>query len=86
MQNAAYMRVKTLEIGYNIPRRVLNKVGIQNLRVYANSYNLATITGLKYSDPEHPGQVGTNQDWNISQGGYLYPENRTFNLGAAVSF
>jgi TonB-linked SusC/RagA family outer membrane protein len=94
VMNAAYMRVKTLEIGYNISRRILNKVGIQNLRVYANSYNLATITGLKYSDPEHPGQTGdTNngdtrvtQDWNISQGGYLYPENRTFNIGASVSF
>jgi TonB-linked SusC/RagA family outer membrane protein len=86
VMNAAYMRVKSLEIGYSFPHRLLNKVGIQNLRVYVNSYNLATITGLKYSDPEHPGVVGTNQDWNISQGGYLYPENRTFNLGAAVSF
>jgi TonB-linked SusC/RagA family outer membrane protein len=86
VMNAAYMRVKTLEIGYSIPRRILNKVGIQNLRVYVNSYNLATITGLKYSDPEHPGVVSNTQDWNISQGGYLYPENRTFNLGAAVSF
>ena len=86
VMNAAYLRVKTLEIGYSFPHRLLNKMGIQNLRVYVNSYNLATITGLKYSDPEHPGVVGTNQDWNISQGGYLYPENRTFNLGAAVSF
>ena len=86
VMNAAYMRVKTLEIGYSLPHRMLTKTGIQNLRVYVNSYNLFTITGLKYSDPEHPGQVGTNQDWNISQGGYLYPENRTFNFGAAVSF
>ena len=94
VQNAAYVRLKTLEIGYSISRKVLNRVGIQSLRVYVNSYNLATLTKLKYSDPEHPGQTGdTNngdtritQDWNISQGGYLYPENRTFSVGASVSF
>ncbi|HWK07979.1 MAG TPA: TonB-dependent receptor [Puia sp.] len=96
VQNATYMRVKTLEIGYTLPRSLLNKVGIQGLRVYVNSYNLATLTGLKYSDPEHPGQTGTNQgsnpdsrtqeDWNVSQGGYLYPMNRTFSVGASVSF
>jgi len=86
VQNATYMRIKTLEIGYSLPKKLLNGIGIQNIRVYVNSYNLATLTGLKYSDPEHPGQVSNNQDWNISQGGYLYPLNRTFSAGAAVSF
>ncbi len=86
VQNATYMRIKTLEIGYSLPKKLLGGIGIQNIRVYVNSYNLATLTGLKYSDPEHPGQVNNNQDWNISQGGYLYPLNRTFSAGAAVSF
>jgi len=94
VQNASYLRVKTLEIGYSMSKKLLSKIGIQNLRVYVNSYNLATLTKLKYSDPEHPGQVGStsngdtriNQDWNISQGGYLYPENRTFSVGASASF
>jgi len=86
VQNATYMRIKSLEIGYTLPRKILNIAGFQNLRIYANSYNLATLTGLKNSDPEHPGVVGPNQDWNISQGGYLYPMNRTFSVGASVSF
>jgi hypothetical protein len=86
VQNATYLRIKSLEIGYSLPRKLLSRVGIQNFRVYVNSYNLATLTGVKYSDPEHPGQVGSTQDWNISQGGYLYPLNRTFSAGASVSF
>ena len=86
VQNATYMRIKTLEIGYTLPKKLLGRIGIQNTRIYINSYNLATLTGMKYSDPEHPGQVNNNQDWNISQGGYLYPLNRTFSAGAAVSF
>ncbi|MBS1606104.1 MAG: TonB-dependent receptor [Bacteroidetes bacterium] len=86
VQNATYLRVKSLELGYTLPRKLLSRVGIQNFRVYVNSYNLATLTGVKYSDPEHPGVVGSTQDWNISQGGYLYPLNRTFSVGASVSF
>jgi TonB-linked SusC/RagA family outer membrane protein len=86
VQNATYMRIKTLEIGYSLSKKLLSGIGIQGVRVYVNSYNLATLTGLKYSDPEHPGQVNNNQDWNISQGGYFYPLNRTFSAGASVSF
>ncbi|HMI63391.1 MAG TPA: hypothetical protein VK518_20890, partial [Puia sp.] len=86
VQNATYMRIKSLEIGYTLPKKVLNRIGIQNVRVYINSYNLATITGLKNSDPEHPGTVATGQDFNVSQAGYLYPMNRTFSCGASVSF
>jgi len=86
VQNATYMRIKTLEIGYSLPKKLLGRIGIQNTRIYVNSYNLATITGLKYSDPEHPGALGNGQDFNISQAGYLYPLNRTFSAGASVSF
>ncbi|SHM49004.1 TonB-linked outer membrane protein, SusC/RagA family [Chitinophaga jiangningensis] len=86
VQNASYMRVKSLEIGYNLPHNVLKRVGIQNLRIYGNAYNLATITGLKYSDPEHPGKAGGSQNWDYGQAGYLYPQNRTYSVGASVSF
>lgn len=86
VQNATYMRVKTLEIGYALPVKLLSRFGVQNLRIYVNSYNLATLTGLKNSDPEHPGVVAPGADWNYSQGGYLYPEDRTFSIGANVTF
>lgn len=86
VQNATYLRIKSLELGYTIPSTMLKRVGVSRLRVYVNSYNLATLTGLKYADPEHPGVVANGADWNYSQGGYLYPLNRTFNIGANVTF
>ncbi|MDG3581050.1 SusC/RagA family TonB-linked outer membrane protein [Galbibacter pacificus] len=86
VQDATYFRIKSLEIGYTIPSEVLSPMGINKLRVYLNSYNLATFTGLKNSDPERPGMVADGADWNYSQGGYKYPLNRTFNLGFNVSF
>jgi TonB-linked SusC/RagA family outer membrane protein len=86
VQSAAYMRIKSLELGYSLPKVLLRKAGINNCRVYVNSYNLATFTNLKNSDPEHPGTVPDGSDWNYSQGGYKYPMNRTYSIGASITF
>jgi hypothetical protein len=87
IQNASYLRVKTLEFGYSLSPAVLKSIGVRKLRVYVNSYNLLTFTGLKNYDPEHQGpNPRDNNDFGKALGGYTYPMNRTFNLGANVSF
>ncbi len=87
IQNASYLRVKTLEFGYSISPNVLKRIGVKKFRVYVSSYNLLTFTGLKNYDPEHQGPNPTDGgNFGIALGGYTYPENRTFNLGANVSF
>lgn len=80
VQNASYLRLKTLEVGYTLPRPIVSKVGIKNLRVYVSAYNLFTITGLKDMDPERPGT-----DTSIVAY-YSYPNNKTYNVGAIVKF
>ncbi|MDR0572911.1 MAG: TonB-dependent receptor [Tannerella sp.] len=77
VQNASYLRMKTMEIGYSIPKNLLPKVGIKNLRLYASGYNLLTFSGLKEMDPERPGG---------GLASYNYPNNRTFNLGVNIKF
>jgi TonB-linked SusC/RagA family outer membrane protein len=87
IQSASYLRVKTLEFGYTLSPSVLKSIGVKKLRVYVNSYNLLTFTGLKNYDPEHQGpSPRDNGDFGKALGGYSYPMNRTFNLGANVSF
>lgn len=76
MQNAAYLRLKTIEVGYNLPKPWLTKIGVQGLRVYLSGYNLFTITGLKYCDPEFPS----------GNYGYNYPLNKTVTIGANLKF
>ncbi len=85
IQNGSYVRIKTLELGYTVPVPALKQVGIKRLRVYVNSYNLATFTGLKNYDPEHPGEK-PGAGFDQALGGYKYPLDRTFNLGANISF
>ncbi|HEY8782414.1 MAG TPA: SusC/RagA family TonB-linked outer membrane protein [Mucilaginibacter sp.] len=86
IQNASYLRVKTLEFGYSISPLALKHIGVKKLRVYVSSYNLLTFTGLKNYDPEHQGTNADNSNFSTAFAGYTYPENRTFNLGANVSF
>lgn len=72
--STAYLRLKQIELGYTLPKwKVFPSL---NLRVYANAYNLFTITGVEFVDPEHP-----SDDL-----GRLYPLNRTYTFGVQVSF
>ena len=72
--STAYLRLKQIELGYTLPK--WKAFPSLNLRVYANAYNLFTITGVKFVDPEHP-----SDDL-----GRLYPLNRTYTFGVQVSF
>ena len=82
--DASYVRLKTLEAGYTFSPKLLQKAGIKTFRIYFNSYNLFTITGLEGVDPEHPGTTPSG-DFNYGLGGYKYPLNRTFNIGASIT-
>lgn len=88
IQNTSYIRLKTLEVGYTLPKVWIAKMGIKNLRVYLNAYNLLTFTGLDNIDPERPGAKGGGANNNADQGilFYNYPVNRTFNVGATIKF
>ncbi|MBN8857313.1 MAG: TonB-dependent receptor, partial [Sphingobacteriales bacterium] len=74
--NGAYLRLKTIELGYTLPEKWTKKAGIKNTRFYVNAYNLLTATKVKYIDPEHPNDTY----------GYLYPLNKTVSVGLNVTF
>jgi TonB-linked SusC/RagA family outer membrane protein len=74
-RDATYLRLKNIELGYNIPAKILSRVNIDNFRVYVNGTNLYTFTDkiLKMFDPER----GEN---------YAYPLNKSINVGVNVTF
>jgi TonB-linked SusC/RagA family outer membrane protein len=76
IQNGSYVRLKTIEIGYSLPKSILKRTIINDIRIYMNGYNLLTFSNIKGVDPEHP-----NDSW-----GYIYPVNKTINFGANVTF
>ena len=43
LRDASYLRLKNVEIGYNFPKKILSKINIRSLRVFATGYNLLTL-------------------------------------------
>jgi hypothetical protein len=83
IQNGSYIRLKNIEIGYTLPKSICQKLKCNDLRIFMNGYNLLTITGVKYLDPEHPGSSGGDGGGYY---GYLYPLVKTVNIGANLKF
>ena len=78
VQDASYLRLKNLEIGYTLPQKILQKGGINSLRIYATGQNLFTFTSLiKQVDPERAAR---------QQGNLNYPQTRVFTFGINVLF
>lgn len=78
VQNAAYIRLKNLQLGYTIPQKFTKKIGIQNLRLYFSGENLATLTSM--TDLFDPETIGENETGNV------YPLSRTYSFGLSVTF
>jgi hypothetical protein len=75
--NATYLRLKTVEMGYTMPKALSRIANIERLRFYVNAYNLLTLASnrMKYVDPE-----------GESNYGYYYPQMKTTNIGINVEF
>lgn len=79
-QKSGYLRLKTASLGYNLPKRLLDKIAFSEARIYVSGVNLLTMNKLaKFGiDPESPSQG--------SKVGYYYPQQRTISVGVNVSF
>ncbi|WP_246581387.1 SusC/RagA family TonB-linked outer membrane protein [Echinicola shivajiensis] len=75
LNDATFARLKNIQIGYNLPQSFLDKYSIGSLRVYANAFNLLTVTGVKDYDPE-----------GSSESGQFYPQQKIINLGVNIQF
>ncbi|WP_407427860.1 SusC/RagA family TonB-linked outer membrane protein [Arcticibacter sp.] len=76
VKNGAFLRLQTAQITYSLTNKPwLNKVGVSNLNIYANGYNLFTLSDFNLWDVE----LGDGR-------GAQYPQLRTYNLGMRVVF
>ncbi len=92
VMNAAYLRLKNLQVGYDLPTRFSSRIGGRTTRLYVTGENLWTWSPLyKYADnidvenATAPSDQFANPGGN-SGDGYNYPMLRSFNIGATVTF
>jgi TonB-linked SusC/RagA family outer membrane protein len=75
-RDGKYVRLKSVQIGYTFPQPIMNRMGINKLRVFVQGSNLLTLSGLPQGiDPESPG---------VNNG--YYPQQRTFMTGITLTF
>ncbi|MFV0521759.1 MAG: SusC/RagA family TonB-linked outer membrane protein [Mangrovibacterium sp.] len=73
MRNGSFLRLKNIELGYNMPESLMQRWNIGSMRVYLNASNLFAISNFKLWDPEMGGS------------GLGYPVQRVFNIGLQLS-
>ena len=74
VENGSYLKLRTLQLGYNVPSSFLSKFKMTNARIYVSGQNLLTIKSksLTCPDPENP-------DWN-------YPLATSVSFGVQIGF
>jgi TonB-linked SusC/RagA family outer membrane protein len=82
MENASYLRLKNLSLGYNFPSGILNKVKIDRFRVYVQATNLFTVTKYTGLDPE----IVSFDDRAGGIDAGAYPTIKQFIVGAQINF
>ncbi len=82
LEDASYLRLKTLTLGYNVPSEKLK--GLKSARVFVQAVNLLTFTKTNLIDPE---VVSTTANPTSLAGGInQYPQGRQFSVGASLGF
>ena len=85
VENASFLRVQNISVGYTLPKHIVRKAWLENVRVYVTGYNLFTFTKYSGADPE----VDTSSKKNGMTPGVdyaAYPKSRSFVGGINVSF
>jgi len=82
--NAAYLRLKNIQLGYTLPPSLTKKAGIQKLRLYLSGENLLTFTKMpKIFDPETLDGYYGNGAFTETNG---YPLSKVFACGLSITF
>ena len=74
LRKGDFLRLKTIEMGYNLPETLFNNLGLKSSRIYFSAQNLFVVSSFKMWDPE------------MGNKGLGYPPNKRFNIGVQLSF
>ncbi|MDY8137965.1 TonB-dependent receptor [Aquimarina sp. 2201CG5-10] len=80
LENASYLRIRNIQLGYTLPTSVTDKINIGKVRMYLSLQNVATITDYSGIDPEIGGTLNSGTDF------VSYPNIKTSLLGFEVNF
>jgi TonB-linked SusC/RagA family outer membrane protein len=77
LKDASFLRIKNIQLGYNLPEKLVKSIKMSALRIYFSGENLFTFTKFPGLDPE---RIATNTRY------VTHPQNKTFNFGVRATF
>ena len=89
MKSASYLRLKNIQIGYNLPKTFLRKLKLSDVYIYGNAQNLLTISSFwKGFDPEVGYGGDSSGDFDVVSLGSAnnYPQVKVFSVGVDIKF
>jgi hypothetical protein len=101
VRDASFVRLKSVTLSYDLPKSILSKLGVADIRVFVTGYNLALLwSNMEFADPELGERVdggsgnnnANNPSWNPNSqnspnnGVATYPLMRTVTFGLNISF
>lgn len=84
IEDASYLRLQNISIGYTFPKKLINKIHLSNLKLYANIQNVCTWSKYSGLDPEVGAMYGDALMTGVDYG--RYPSPRIYTFGLNVSF
>lgn len=86
VQDGSYLRLKNIQLGYSLPRSILNRVALDQVRFYVSAQNLLTFTKYNGLDPEVGIDASQNNPLDIGIDRGRYPSVRIISLGLNMNF
>lgn len=86
IEDGSYVRLKNISLGYTFPKKWISKLGLENLRLYANIQNLLTITGYDGYDPEIGASTADARGYTYGLDNGRYPSPTVYSFGMNLSF
>lgn len=83
VEDASFLRIRDITLGYSLPKSTIEKIKVRSLRFYVSAFNLYTFTSYSGLDPEAQNQVNQLQS-AIGYDVLGYPQARTFQFGVNI--
>lgn len=82
LENGSFFRMKNIQLGYNFDKSLIQRFGIENIRLYIAGNNLITLTGYSGLDPDFV----NNDVWDRGTDSFAFPNMRSFMVGLDITF
>ncbi|WP_428228488.1 SusC/RagA family TonB-linked outer membrane protein [Flavobacterium sp.] len=86
LDKSDFIRLRNITVGYSLPKKTVNDMGMSNLRVYITAVNLLTFTNYNGTDPEARRDDNTRTSPKTGEDFYSAPPARTIAMGVNINF